>query len=306
MESKSDTRRTRILPASDAILQISASMQMIQPQPLVTVPIFTTVQTALSCVASALGTVDGPATFFPKRTEKQRQILREAALQNVKDWESGHSSNVPMALPAVPIRSSVDMKALGYPEPSSQSTRNKLKENAKDLDFRQPYEMTLRSGLMDKTLPTIKGNIHLRPVDAHERDYGFRLPEQDMLWDTGAQQTFITEELLSTEDQEYLRNPRYNNYRIGNGLRLQMEVYIGLSNAAVSITAIVMVVPKRYIPNEFVGIILGRSFCIDRLAYRSIPRRILKARGEDVAEDVWGDIIVDEYIDEDENLFKFE
>jgi hypothetical protein len=306
MESKSDTTMTRVLPASDAILQISSSMHMIQPQPLVTVPIYTTVQAALSCVASALGTVDGSVVFFPRRTERQRQILRETALQNVKDWESSQSSNAPRASPALPIRSSVDMKTLGYPKPSSQITRDKLKENAKDLDFRQPYAMTIRASLMDKTLPTIKGNIRLRPLDTPESDGGFRLPEHDMLWDTGAQQTFITEELLSTEVQKSLRNPSHDIYRVGNGLRLQMEAYIGLSNAAVSITAIVMVVPKSEMPNEFVGIILGQSFCIDRLAYRSVPRCILKARGEDVADDVWGDIVAEEYIDEEENHVKFE
>lgn len=305
MESMSDTTKTRILPASYAIRQISLSMDLIIPQPLVTVPIYTTVKTALSFVADALGTVDGPVVFFLKRTERQRQILREAALRDVEDWEANHSSNVPMTLPALPIRSSIDVKALGYPEPSSQATRNKLKEDAKDFDFRQPYEITLRAGLTDKTLPTVKGNIHLCPIDAIELDDGFYLREEDMLWDTGAQQTFITEELLSMEQQVYLRSPVHDRYRVGNGLRLQMDAYIELSNAAVPITAIVAVVPKTQMPNEFVGIILGQSFCIDRLAYRSIPRHILKARGEDVADDVWEGFIVEEYIDKDENLTKF-
>jgi hypothetical protein len=120
--------------------------------------------------------------------------------------------------------------------------------------------MTLCAGLMDRTLPTIKGNIHLCPLDAQEHDYGFRLPEQDMLWDTGAQQTFITEELLSTKDQEYIHDPKYDHYRIGNRLRLQMEAYIGLSNTAILIAAIVVIVPKLQMPNEFVGVILGQSF----------------------------------------------
>jgi hypothetical protein len=58
-----------------------------------------------------------------------------------------------------------------------------------------------------------------------------------------------------------------------------------------------MVVAKLDVPNERVCVIFGQSGCIDKIVYRSIPRAALQAKGEDIAEDVWGDIIAEEYVD---------
>lgn len=55
-------------------------------------------------------------------------------------------------------------------------------------------------------------------------------------------------------------------------------------------------------PNQLQGILFGQASCIHRLRYESIFHDFLVAKGEDVAEDVWGDVVVKEYIDEDENI----
>jgi hypothetical protein len=60
--------------------------------------------------------------------------------------------------------------------------------------------------------------------------------------------------------------------------------------------------PKTKMPNEMAGILLGQRLCIDRLSYHSIPRLMLLAKGEDVAEDLWGDIIATEYLNVDGDI----
>ena len=35
-------------------------------------------------------------------------------------------------------------------------------------------------------------------------------------------------------------------------------------------------------PNEHIGILFGQKCCINSISYRSIPRRILQEKGEDI------------------------
>jgi hypothetical protein len=66
-----------------------------------------------------------------------------------------------------------------------------------------------------------------------------------------------------------------------------------------------MVVPKSVMPNEHIGILFGQQQCIDRISYHSSPRRILEAKGEDINEEMWGDIVIDGYVDDDDKLYSF-
>jgi hypothetical protein len=81
-----------------------------------------------------------------------------------------------------------------------------------------------------------------------------------------------------------------------------MDAVIGLSNVPIEINEIVMVVPKSMMPNERTGILFGQLQCIDCISYHSSPRRILEAKGEDVNEEMWGDIVIDGYVDGDNKL----
>ena len=127
----------------------------------------------------------------------------------------------------------------------------------------------------------------------------------DMIWDTGAHRTIITEELLSESFRQFLKDSRHNDYRLDDGLRVQMDAVIGLSNFPVNISAIVLVVPQSVMPNKYTGILFGQQSCINCLSYHSSPRRILKAKGEDISEEMWGDIVIDGYVDDDDNLHSF-
>ena len=126
-----------------------------------------------------------------------------------------------------------------------------------------------------------------------------------MIWDTGAHQTVITEDLFSDKFREYLKDPIHDPYRSPDGVRVQMDGVIALSNSSIKISAIILVVPKSLVPNERIRILFGQKLCIDRLSYQSIPRHILNAMGEDIEDGLWGDIILDKFVDDVGNIHHF-
>ncbi|KAI9766178.1 MAG: uracil DNA glycosylase [Geoglossum simile] len=283
---------------SDLLRQVGTSMNWKHPEISVTLPMVTTWQTALTATRSALGEVDEVVIISKKRTESQRRILRQIALENVQTANSSSPANVR------PIRTAYDIASLPYPKPSSESTRKKLKENAAKMPpfSADPYPFVLHAAITERTLPTVKGNLSLSGIDSANEDPVAELAFVDMLWDTGAQQTIITEELLPESFRQYLKDALHDPYRTKDGLRVQMDAVIAFSNTPIQITAIVVIVPKSVVPNERVRILFGQQQCIDCISYRSIPRRILEGKGEDVGEEIWGDIVLDELVDIDGDI----
>ncbi|KAH0547925.1 hypothetical protein GP486_008334 [Trichoglossum hirsutum] len=286
---------------SELLHQVGTSMNRRHPEISVTVPRVTTWKATLSAVESALGEVDGTVIITDRRTESQRQILRQIALQNVKA-SSLSPADAPLGRP---IRTQYDMESLPYPKPASEDVRKRLKESIAKMPYNppDPYPLILHAAITERTLPIIKGNLTLRGIDSDTTDD----PEEifksiDMLWDTGAQQTVITEDLLSETFRQYLKGPQHDPYRTEDGLRVQMDAVIGFSNAPSMLSAIVLIVPKTVVPNERAGILFGQQQCIDHMSYRSIPRSILEKKEEGIGEEIWGDIILDEYVDVDGDI----
>jgi hypothetical protein len=158
----------------------------------------------LRAVDSALGEVDGPIwVHYKRRTEFQRQKLRQIALQDVKDSSSSASTS-----PGLPIRTQYDIESLPFPKPASEERRKRLKEEATSMDhFHQPYAITLHASIMEKTLPVVKARVELRGVGSVNEDPTELLQQVDMIWDTGAHRTIITEELLSDRFLSSLKIP---------------------------------------------------------------------------------------------------
>ena len=74
--------------------------------------------TRLSAIDSALGEVDGPIwVHYKRRTESQRQKLRQIALQNVKDSSSSANTS-----PGLPIRTQYDVASLPFRKGASEET----------------------------------------------------------------------------------------------------------------------------------------------------------------------------------------
>jgi hypothetical protein len=286
---------------SDLLRCVAGSMNWKDTGIFVTVPIMTTWKTVLRATDSALGEVDREFMVTYPRTEAQQLRRRQIALQNVED-EKASSSSV-QSSPGRPIRTKYDIMSLPSPKHASDETRKRLKENAKLFDdFRKPYPVILPANITEKTLPTVKANVRLVGIDSKSSDPEEELKLVDMLWDTGAQQTIITEELLSESFRRYLQDPIHDPYRSSGGLRVQLDALVAFSNAPINIPAIVMIVPKSVVPNQRVGILFGQQQCIDRIGYRSFPRHILKAKGEEINEEVWGDFVIDEFVNEDGDL----
>lgn len=62
-------------------------------------------------------------------------------------------------------------------------------------------------------------------------------------------------------------------------------------------SCVCLVVPSSVMPNGRIGILLGQRGAIDRIIYKSVPRANLNGYGESLPPTIWGDIVVEEYID---------
>jgi hypothetical protein len=78
---------------------------------------------------------------------------------------------------------------------------------------------------------------------------------------------------------------------------VQLDTEIAFTNCALPLSISVLIVPQAKMPNSLVGVLFGQSGGIDRLSLQMRPRHILQAKGEQVQENFWGDIILDEYVD---------
>lgn len=65
-----------------------------------------------------------------------------------------------------------------------------------------------------------------------------------MIWDTGAHKTIITEDVLSAEFQEYLKDPVHDPYRSVDGLCVRIEANVLLTNSVVPIAAVALNCPE--------------------------------------------------------------
>lgn len=164
--------------------------------------------------------------------------------------------------------------------------------------------MNIRTEKVEDRLPLVAANITLRGLDAGDGDLVCNMQPAEMIWGTGAHHTTIAEEMLLDRFREYLQDPINEPYWSPDGVRLQLEATITFSNSVVPINAVAVIVPRARIPNQHAGILFGQTLCIDQLVYRSVPRSILLARGEQIEENIWGDIIVEEYLDMNEGEIK--
>lgn len=102
--------------------------------------------------------------------------------------------------------------------------------------------------------------------------------------------------MLSNVFRQYLTLPVHDPYRSDTRVRVQIDGEIRFSNT---------VVPRSVIPNERVGILLGRRGAIDRFIYRSVPRANINARGESLPPTVWGGLVMKEYLDSYDEVHRF-
>lgn len=289
------------LPASEILFQIGSKLRAID-EIEVTVPRITTCYKAITSTALAIGEDNRDVLLSTPRTPAAQEKLRNLAREN----NPLHVSTNTQASFGLPIRPAADVKEIPAPKRASENTRQKLRDEARNWPtFPDPYLIMLQAHLEEQTLATVSGTVRLRGIDSITGDPECDMSSRSILFDTGAHSCLIVEDLLSDQFREYLRSPQNDPYKSEDRTRVQVDCTFSFSNHLFEISTIFVVVPRRAVPNGRVGIILGQKGLLDRMTYRSVPSKILKARGNDVEEGVWGDIVIEEYLTLDDELLIF-
>ncbi|KAB8227073.1 uncharacterized protein BDW43DRAFT_317188 [Aspergillus alliaceus] len=287
---------TRTVHPREVLRQVADSMNWQRNELSVTLPAHTTWRAAIRAAEAALGDIDEPMLLMPRGTGNRR-VLREMARLSASESPSGNGLGLP-------IRTTIDLKTVEPRPPLSTAARERLRkmaEEAANTEFRDPY-VSLRPKLGESFLPIVRADLVLRGVDSNDTDPLCKLEGIDMIFDAGAHRTIIVEDLLSASFQEYLKGSVHDPYRSSDGSVLQVSVTMAFTNCPVVIETVAVIIPKAKMPNERVGVLFGQSSCIDRLSLRSIPRRMLLAKGAVVSDEFWGDIVAEEYLNLDDEI----
>lgn len=233
---------------------------------------------------------------------KPRQRREQAALQmehiNANPGESVLGPSI-----GLPIRSDVDLNAVQQAAPLSSAARQRLRDEALRMTrepWRDPY-ISLRAGLIERYLPIVRAQVTAQAIDPEPNSPTGRLTVP-MIWDTGSHRTIIARELLSVEFVQSQAEPYHDPYRSGDNLCVQIDAIIALSNSSVPISCVALIVPKSSMPNQYEGMLFGQFGGIDRLNCRSVPRELLLAKGQDISDEYWGDVIIEEYLNPDGDI----
>ncbi|KAK2808752.1 hypothetical protein FQN50_004424 [Emmonsiellopsis sp. PD_5] len=266
---------------------VGKSINTVLPDLKVSTPYRTTWQTCLRTVSEGLsGVEDRHITIDPPIPTLRKRALRDELLRT----QASQSSSL-----AKPIRLEYDASQVPLPAPLSRQAKERVKENSRPFPpWEEPYPVTIQAAVESGTLPTITAKLILEGVDDDSKQE--KMENAVMLFDTGAQQTIITEDLLSSEFRDYLQNdPVHDPYRLEGGCRVQICANIEFTNTVVQLATIALVINKSAVPNSRSGIIFGQRGGLDSICYRSVPAKFLRLQDDDV----WGDITIDRYIDPD-------
>lgn len=293
----------RVAHPRHILYQVAKAMNGKHNDLRVTLPSHSTWKTAIRAAEEAMGDVDESIYLMPQSTgSTNRQRVHEMALDFARNestmvdpWGTNYGRR---------IRTRSDIRHSGAPQRASANTRQRLRETAKkmvDEPWKDPYA-NIHVGLTEGYPPIVTANLRVYAIDDSPAGELGQLDAVEMIWDTGAHRTIITEKLLPQSFREYLRAPIHDPYRSSAGSSVQIDAEVALSNDIILINTLAIVLPQAKMPNQLRGILFGQISCINRIRYESISRDFLLAKGENVGDDVWGDLIVKEYLNEDDNI----
>ncbi|KAI1394993.1 hypothetical protein F4819DRAFT_506285 [Hypoxylon fuscum] len=151
--------------------------------------------------------------------------------------------------------------------------------------------VVLESPFCENNLPALKASISIQAIDSEDNHPTENLTAIPMLYDTGAQATTISEELLSPRFQEFLRTHEVRDpYRTSETppqpRLVQVSANICFTNTVIPLNLVAVVRPKETMPNHFNGVILGQTGAIDSLVTKMVPRNFLPH----LSGEFWGEI----------------
>lgn len=240
-----------------------------------------------------------PVAPVPITSELHRAALR--SLTGVKDGTRNEKIGQKRSLP---ILSHGLLQSAWPPKAIPAEEQAQLKENlvndlkSQDQDPHQPHHM-IDVGSEGK-LATVNCSLEIMAMDHEEGMLSAEVKNHACLWDTGAETTFITDDILPDAFAEYVRtNPIHKPYRANNdkGTRVQIACIVEFSNhKVVQVNTVATVVSSKDVPNKRSGIILGQNGLIESLTHRVVPRVRIVRDEPDFPEGLWGRIDLESYV----------
>ena len=232
------------------------------------------------------------APRVPNQSETRRQILRDVANEFKETTTPTTHGSQGKRIVSQGLLQSVGPRPHRPPKTAEQRAR--FKENFSDILYPShtepgPHVHTIHPTL-ETDLPIVRCKLLLQAVDHEDKMPQLDIAETDALWDTGAQITFITDNLLTDEFRNFLKTADVNEpYRDTKTTRVQIQCYVEFTNTVIEIDTLASVVPLEQAPNGRSGIILGQRGLIDCVRYESVPRNVVIAtENTTMSEEFWG------------------
>ena len=298
-DDPSKPTNTLSFPPSHVLRTVAYSMNWRDSDIVVNIERKMTWKSATAAVLDAFGDHDETVYIDEPRPRGRRDYIKRAALEEVLYSGSGN-------VRGLPLRSAPDPASLPAPQPTSPSSRAKLRENLREaMSDREPYLLAITAVSEDRYLPSIPGRLLLSGIDSSPDDPRMTLVRPDILFDTGAHTSIVTDDVLDSTFRAYLSDPIHDPYRSSSGVRVQVAGVLAFgAHPPLEMDCLFTVVPLNSVPNGRSGVILGQHTVIDSIQYLSKPRNTLVACGDEVADTVWGDILVDGYVNVDGDYVK--
>ena len=209
----------------------------------------------------------------------------------------------PVQFPPLTIRSPNTVQVLPPPNRTSQTSAGKERirnmwDKYKDIMHLDPYMVNITPRLFERALPSIPSAILLLSgIDAPPNAPICSIPEHTLfLWDTGCHVTTISADLITPAFYQYIQGPAYES-RTSDLAVISVDARLQLSNTSIDMSFIARIVPREMMPNQMSGVLLGQVGLINCIEVRQIPREFLIEDGQEVPEHIWGDLVVERYID---------
>ncbi len=298
--SSADTGTTIALRPWEIVHQVGFLLENKTPDRQIRIPESTTAQFAIQ---AALPDYELRLRLLPAHLAgpKYREAVRDSARRSIADFRSSGTilaerpTNTRIGLP---IRTHTqDLPILKPPSrETKQKLMQKLRENP-DLYKSDPAVVVLKPLDYGK-IPLIRGSVFLQDSETVGPD-GLDIGITDMIWDTGANRCMLSRELVGDDFYQkcHEANPLTDDASVVAAVG---TIRMLLSNTALALSVTIFIGPS--LPNAFQGVLLGQHSFLDRLVAKQVPRSIIVRRGQQIQDDCYGDILLYEYLDQDDRL----
>lgn len=295
-----------LAPVGPALVAVGKDMMKSGHSAYILVPTHVTWKMVIDESSKALNNVQDEFNLGSQPRADPDQPLRQLALSLDLVNIPSSSSSQHERLPGLPIRIWSGVQFPRIPPKKENAPPPKLKQSAlASENTRSPFILTIHAHVLEKALPAVTAAVRLGGIDGTIEDPEELFNNVEIIWDTGAPSSIISDEMFSDAFRQYLKLPVHDPYRSDTGVKILMDGEIRFSNTIVRINCVCLVVPTSAIPNQRVGILLGQRGAIDRIIYTSVPRANFVARGLSLPPNVWGDLVLEEYVDQFDEIHRF-